>query len=574
MRRGLLALLVALLLTACGLPLPGGVQTPGRVPEGNAKDDEVEVLPPGPAEKASAVEIVTTFLGAQRSPEDAHAVARMFLTPEAAARWDDRAGVKVYDPSRLVVTQPAPETVRVVSQLTAEVDARGVYRRSARQDTEDYRVSCTAGRCRIAALPRGLRLDSATLGRSFSPRSVHFLAPPLAGAASGAAPHLVADLRWLPRTSPAQALVQAVLDGPSRVLDGSARTAVPGGTHLLQDVQTAADGTVTVDLSPEVLALDPAAREDLSAQLVWTLRALQTGFTRLRLLAAGRPLVVDGSAAPQDADAWPAYDPERLPSRVPALYVADRALRSLVDGGLATSDATEGRLPVDVAASSPSGFLGLLTRRDDGGADLRTGPQAGPFGRPRLSGDVSSPSWGSGDQGLFVLRAGRVVLLPPEGAAVPVPVVSDGRPLRAVRVSRDGVKVALLVGDADRPHLVVGRLVQGARGPRITDLEEVVPTLTGVVDVAWETGTGLVVLETSPQGVLPARVPVDGATVTVLGSRLPQGVTPVGLTAAAGRPVVLAARRDADPGGPLTLYREQDAEFVKQAPGSEPFYPG
>ncbi|MCW2608002.1 MAG: Lipoprotein LpqB, beta-propeller domain-like protein, partial [Frankiales bacterium] len=520
MRRLLCAALALLLLTACGLPLPRGVQTPGRVPADRAPTEEVEVLPPGPAAGADPVEIVTTFLSAQSSPVDRHAVAREFLTPEAAAKWDDEAGVQVYDPSRLVVTRPAPETVRVVFQLSAEVDADGVYRRVARSDTQDYRVSCAGPRCRIAALEPGLRLDPATLVRSFVPRAVHFLAPTVPGAAT-AAPHLVADLVWLPGTSLAQRLVSAVLRGPSSALEGSVQTAVPRGTALLQEVRTEPDGTVTVDLSPQVEALDPAGRERLSAQLVWTLRALGTGFTRLRLLSEGRPLVVDGSSAPQEADGWQAYDPERLRPRVPALYVAGRALRSLVDGGLATSDATEGRLPVDVAASSPAGFLGLLTRRADGLVELRTGPQAGPFGRPRLTGDLSSPSWGSGEQGLFVLRAGEVVLVPPEGSAVRVPVDGDGRPLRAVRIARDGVRVALLVGDADRPDLLVGRVQQDAGGPRFVALREVVPTLRRVVDVAWESGTSLVVLATFPQGVLPARLPVDGATVRPLASRVP-----------------------------------------------------
>lgn len=571
MRRLLAALVVTGLLSGCGLPLPGGVRTPGLVPEEQPRDAAVAVLPPGPAPGATPRDLVEDFLAAQKSPEDGHAVARQFLTPEASAEWDDDAGVQVYDPSRpLAIEQTGPETVRVVAQLAAVVEPDGDYRRASGPDTDDYRVVCEGDRCRIAALDDGLRLSPGDLVRSFAPRSVHFLAPS-SGEAS-ASGHLVADLVWLPRTQQATRLVQAVLDGPSSALEGSVTSAVPPGTRLLQPVRTASDGTVTVDLSGEVRRLDPTAREQLSAQLVWTLRGLGTGFTRLRLRVEGRPFEVDGSTAVQPAGSWPAYDPDRLRPRAPALYLEDRQLRSLVDGGLSTSAATEGQLPVDLAAASPDGFLALLTDVGQGRRELRTGPQAGPFDTVRATGELSSPTWGSGEQGLFLLRSGSVVLLPPEGALREVPVDGEDRPVRRLQVARDGVRVALLVGDAARPDLLVGRLQPGPGGPRIVGLREIVPTLARVVDLAWETGTSLVVLAAQPLGVLPVRLAVDGLAGPELDSRLPQGVTPVALTAADGRPLVLAGRRTGDQ--TERLYRDNGNAFVEEARGRAPFYPG
>lgn len=573
MRRRAGALLaVMLLLSGCGLPLPRGVQSPGAVAEEQPREDQVVVLPPGPAPGASPAELVEDFLVAQGSPEDRHAVARQFLTPERAQDWDDEAGVQVYDPARPPVVEQTsnPEIVRVVAQLSAVVSREGVYERVDRQRTDDYRVRCVAGTCRIAALEPGLRLSKGDLGRSFAPRAVHFLAPSRGEPAGG---HLVADLVWLPRTDPARRLVQAVLDGPSPALGDSVGTAVPPGTTL-RSVDVAADGTVTVGLSERAAGLQGPAAERLSAQLVWTLRGLGTGFTRLRLLVQGVPLAVGGSTAPQDADAWQAYDPERLRSRTPALYLEGRTLRSLVDGGLASSDATDGRLPVDLAAASPDGALALLTRRAERRLELRTGPPTGPFDVVRATGDLTSPSWGSGEDGLFLLRGGALVLLPPEGPLVPVPVAGLDLPLRQVRVSRDGVRVALLVGRADRPQLRVGRLVRRGAGLQVVGLREIVPTLSRVVDAAWETGTSLVVLASFPVGVLPARVAVDGATAPPLqNTPLPQGVTPVSLTAAAGRPLVLAGTRAGAP-GKERLYRDEDMQFRDQGPGREPFYPG
>ncbi len=567
--------LAAPALSGCGLPLPSGVQAPGRVAQERPREEQVVALPAGPAAGASARDIVEDFLVAQSSPEDHHAVAREFLAPDIAQTWDDDAGVQVYDAARPPVIEQTsnPEIVRVVAQLSATVSPEGVYQRAGREVTDDYRVLCEGDRCRIAALEPGLRLNPGDLGRSFAPRAVHFLAPTVGGTSRSG--HLVADVRWLPRDDAAQRLVQAVLDGPSAALGDSARTAVPPGTRLLAPVTVRADGTVTVDLSVPADGLDALTGERLSAQLVWTLRGLGTGFRRLRLLSQGRPLEVDGSRAAQAAGMWQAYDPERLRSRAPALYLENRALRSLADGGLASSVATDGRLPVDVAASSPDGALALLTDRPDGRTDLRIGPQAGPFDDVRATGALSSPTWGSGEQGLFLLRDGEVVLVPPEGALVTVPVQTGERPVRRVRVSRDGVRVALLVGAADRPDLLLGRLEQGGAGPRVTGLREIVPTLTRVLDAAWETGTSLVVLARFPLGVLPARVAVDGSTAQPLrNTPLPQGVTPVSLTAAAGRPIVLSGLRAGAPADQQRLYRDADQAFRDEGPGRTPFYPG
>ncbi len=558
-------------LAGCGLPLPGGVRTPGLVPEERPRSGGVAVLPPGPAPGATPRDLVEDFLAAQKSPEDDHAVARQFLTPEAAEAWDDDAGVRVYDPSRpLVIEQTTPESVRVVAQLAAVVSPDGSYRRASGSVSDDYRVVCQGDRCRIADLEPGLRLSPGDLVRSFAPRAVHFLAPSSGEATAGA--HLVADLVWLPRTQQATRLVQAVLDGPSRALEDSVASAVPPGTRLLGPVRTASDGTVTVDLSGEVARLDDPARQRLSAQLVWTLRGLGTGFSRLRLRVEGGAFPVDGSSAPQPASSWPAYDPERLRPRAPALYLEDRALRSLVDGGLSTSAATEGQLPVDLAAASPDGFLALLTSTGDGEVALRTGPQAGPFDTVRATGALTSPTWGSGEQGLFLLRRGGVVLLPAEGPLQEVPVDGESRPVRRLQVARDGVRVALLVGDAERPDLLVGRLQAGPDGPRVVGLREIVPTLGRVVDLAWETGTSLVVLADQPLGVLPVRLAVDGFAGPAFDSRLPQGVTPVALTAAAGRPLVLAGRKAGEQVD--RLYRDNGSAFVPEATGRAPFYPG
>lgn len=576
-RRGtgaLAALLATVLLTAgCGLSLPHGVQTPGAVPDEQSRDGEISVLPPGPTDGATAHDIVVDFLGAQSSPEGRHAVAREFLTPEANSEWHDDAGVRVYDAaSPPAVEQTGPDVFTVRAKAVATVATDGSYRRSSGDINDTYRVRCTGRTCRISSLRSGLRLSQGDFVRSFAARSVYFLTPPLG--ANRPERHLAADLVWLPRTDEPQRLVQAVLDGPSLALRGSVTTAVPTGTRLLHPVTATPDGVVTVDLSRQVRALPDGARQQLSAQLVWTLRSLRTAFTSLRLLVEGAPLSVAGSTGPQDVHAWASYDPDRLDAGVPGLYLDGRRLHDLVDFSPALGAAGSGQPPVDDVAVSPDGELAALTTLRDGRSEVRTGPQAGPFGPVRASGRLSSPTWGSGEQGVFLLRSGSIVLLPPTGDPVVVPFEGSTEPVRRIQVARDGVRVALLVGDPDAPSLMVGRIEQGASGPRVVAPREITPSLSKVVDVAWETEVSLVVLASFQLGRLPARVAVDGFTSNpVLGSRLPLGLTATSVAAADGRPVVLAGVLS---GGDQVerVYRDDGSQFVAQATGRRPVYPG
>ena len=85
--------LLALLLTAaCGLPLSHGVQEPGPVPAEQRQDDgDIQVLPPGPRDDASADDIVRDFFGAQSDPSNHHASAREFLATYDPWKADPRA---------------------------------------------------------------------------------------------------------------------------------------------------------------------------------------------------------------------------------------------------------------------------------------------------------------------------------------------------------------------------------------------------------------------------------------------------------------------------------------------------
>jgi hypothetical protein len=164
-------------------------------------------------------------------------------------------------------------------------------------------------------------------------------------------------------------------------------------------------------------------------------------------------------------------------------------------------------------------------------------------------------------------------VLAADGERVVVPVPGLDRPgaLVALRLSPDGVRAALLVGTPRDRDLFVGRLVRDAGVLQILGLRELVPRLDGLTDVAWESGTSLVLLASfSGLGPGPGRVAVDGSSAALLEARMPLEVVPVSLAAAPGRPVVLAGERD----GKSYLFREEGAVFRQEGAGHAPFYPG
>ncbi len=581
MRRAVAGLLL-LLVAGCGLPLPEGVRSAGDVRADQPEQVGIQVLPPGPQDGATEVALVQGFLRAQSSPNNAHAVAREFLAP--ATPWDDDELVIVYRASPTVT--PDPERLgQVIVRLetVARISDDGSYRLDSRTLEERYTIGRQAdGQLRLTGVPPGLRLTPADRELSYRPYKVDFLGLDRNGEATS---RLVVDQVFLPITvdpaAAAEAVVAAALRGPSLPLRGAVTTAAPLGTTLASPVRTDA-GVVTVDLSGAVRALDARGRRRLSAQLVWTLNA--ASYNGLRLLVEGEPFEVDGVDDVQEVSDWQGFDPSAVDEQAPLLYVRDRKLLNF-DGAVETSDATRGgALLVDEAASSPlRSALGLRTRTPAGLDEIRTGPASGPFGAALLAEpEIGSLSWGSGDQGLWVLQGGRrpVVWLVPGPDAppgtLPRPIEYESPPgatgpLSHVRVARDGTRVALVFGTGVDRRLHVGRIepVQGEL--RIAGVVAVAPALSDVTDVAWKSGTELAVLAADAEtaGLLPVEVAIDGSSVRAVQRGGLTG-TPVSLAAAPGRPLTVAAQE----GGRSRLFRDNGSLFRLQQDGGMPFYPG
>ncbi|HUR14738.1 MAG TPA: LpqB family beta-propeller domain-containing protein [Mycobacteriales bacterium] len=560
---------LVLLLTGCSLPLPRGVQSVGEVLPEQRRGGVLQVIPPGPRPGATPVEAVLGFLGAQASAEGRHAIARRFLSARERTSWSDDVEVQVYDPDRLEVRLlpggPAgTAVVRVVTRVTGRVRADGSYvALPGAGVVEDYGLVRAGGDWQLDDVPEGLRLTAADRQRAFAPQPVYYLAPQ----APGELPHLVPDQVFLPLGGDlARTLVARLLRPPSLALAGSVTTAVPDGARL-RDVELSSSGVVTVDLTGVRTRPVGLLAQELSAQLVWTLRSLGTAFRSLRLLVDGRPLEVPGEDEVQGAGAWDTYDPEGLGPNPPYFFSSARRLRASVElpaGAATAGDVGDGRaVAVDEAAVTPDRTrVALLEGPGTAVTTVRVGPLRGrSFPVVARGPALTSPSWGSGDLGLWLVRSGReVVRVAGRGLSpVAVPGLPAG-PVSSLRLSRDGARAALVVAG----RLYVGRVELAAGGPRVVGLSAVLASLHDVRALCWSSSTELVVIGVLTRAPQVARVSVDGSSVQVLNTA---GLAPTQVAASAAGVVLVSGGR---------LYRSQGGPFrrVQADSARAPVFPG
>lgn len=571
--RRLAAATALLLLTGCGLSVESGVQRPGPVSADDGEVGTVEFRPPGPADDAGPRDLVQGFLDAQASPADDHGVARQYLMEPLRSTWVDDGVVEIFDPQSVEVEVPDESRVLVRARVVGEVLADGdfVLRPGALEDV--YRLGRDEqGRLRLTDVPSGLRLPPQALVSSFEPYDVYFLRPSESPRPAG---QLVPDRAFLPvAPTPedlARALVVRLLAGPSEALETAVTTAVPPGSGV-RSVELDG-GVVTVDLSgtpPD----DVAVRRQLSAQLVWTLQEALPAAPAVRVLVEGRPLEVPDVGQEQDRADWLAFDPAGSAGRAAALYV-DGARLQRTDGTPARSAVTDGSLPVDAVAVSPStGQLALLRRGADPAGDVvLVGPPPGPFMPVLVAPAVRSLSWGSGERGLYVVagagpRLLRVPLGGGEAVEVPITAPAGAGPLASVRVSRDDARVAAVFGRGEERRLHVGKMAVAPL--RVSGLRAIGPALVDVADVAWESGTSLVALARldTPER-LPVRIAVDGSEVEPIRTIGLVG-DPQTVAAAPGRPLVVGSVL---PGEQRVLLVDVGGRYDDR-PGGEPAYPG
>lgn len=587
---GLLAVLTVLtVLTGCAsVPDSSPVQVLKQITEGDAPP-----APPGPVDGSDPAEVVRGFVTASGASTDNHGAARRFLSPEAAAVWEDGGDLTILDGQ--LDTVPAPgaasptsgvTTIRIRGTAIGRVTPTGAFEPAEAPVEIDVDLVRHEGQWRISAPPVGVLVPLSVFTESYRAVKIYFV-DPVHG-------KVVPDLRYLPAVpSRAQSarVLELLLAGPSAALRGAVQSQLGSGVRLRSNVVAGQDGVLVVDLTG-LGELDPSARRLLAAQVVMSLA--EVNVDRVRLLVDGEPLLPGGdltraALAAHDGELRPAVD-------VPGLVVAGGRLRELTGsepGAPVPGPVGNGTFDVVSAATTADGRrLAAVVREGarqrllvGGGTDGGVSPTslaAGLLTRPTWTPD-GTEVWTVADSTTLT----RVLLPPADAAPGTAPRVAtvngawlEGRgPVTELRLSRDGMRVVVVAGGG----LFTAAVARSMDGEvTIRNVRELRPGSLGdggdagggrlgeVVGADWRAADSLVAITAAPARPV-VQVSVDGLTLLgVPGTNL----TPPLRAVAAGpsRPLVVA-----DAGGVWSFTGGDQVAWravLGEVPDAVPLYPG
>jgi len=531
-RRGLLAVATALaLLPGCaGLPDSGEVTevTGSRVGE----QPLTQINPPGPTTDATPVQVVRGFVEAMRAFPVSTDTAAQFLTEDAAAEWRPQRETVVYDD--LDADEPSSATVDLSVSRIAVLDARGTYTPAEDRLLQvDHRFELRAegGEWRITNPPNRLYVNAEFFADYYVPLSLHFL--DLTGDV------LVPDPIYLPRGDQlATSLVRGLLDGPTSDLANQVLTVVPPGTQVDGSVPVRPDGVAEVRLSKEVLTLSDEQREQLSAQLVSTLRQV-SGIVGVRVLADGVTLDVPGVEEIQRLDIWDGeYAPYDSSAGDELFALRNGRLVTVFQTSVSPSEGmwrARSRALFDFGVLQPYAQLAAVTKDR---SRILLGPINGarsekPTTIYRDGRGLTDPTWDARDR-LWVVEqralGSRLLVFQAFGDGDLAPYRIPMGPLdrsrvEAFSISPDGLRFAAIARTIRRGALGPRRVVLGtvAVGGGITGVQRVTRVhrlqASGAQfetprDVGWNDGTTVTVLaRVGPRPPQPYEVRIDGSQV-------------------------------------------------------------
>jgi hypothetical protein len=494
-RRVLLVLLAALaasVLAACATIPRSGPVTRGHAVSGQDNGfGQVDYHPLGPGAGETQEQILNGFIQAAVSPETSYQIAREFLSEPFRGQWNPDASVTIDraelrgDTDRVTSTQ-----LRLDITPSGYIDESGNYQAAGSQAPVPLNYSFVKehGQWRISKAPDGIIIDADQFQNVFSPHPLYFYSPDYH--------YLVPDLRWFPssRSTIATRIARALLAGPSKWLEDAVVTSFPRGTQLSSGAVVVQGGVAQVTLNAVAAGADQPTVNRMDEQLTESLAATAPS---VALTIDGVSENVPGST---DADRDPAVAASPLvlkdgrfgflsgKSVVPLSGIGDKlaALRPsaatvTADGSAAAALAGGSVYAVSQALEQPVAIdrrPGLVAPAidNDGIVWSATGDASGAFA-------VSA-----GDGTTATLKAGW----------------PDARQLIAFAISRDGTRLAALVGTADgQSHLMVAGIARDTTG-HPTRIGEPVDLgglgLSSGISLAWTDELTVAVLGVSPQG--------------------------------------------------------------------------
>jgi hypothetical protein len=550
----------------------------------------------GPQPTWGPEDVVRNFLLASAIRANDFRVARQYLTQSASRAWQPLTRVTILTkepqvtPVQPHVAGPANQTVLVTGQEQAILNSTGQYIPvPGGKPTEEFFLQKVRGLYKIAQISQGgkisreLLLTSDLFKLEYTPRNLYFY-----GLRNG---KLLPYPVFVPiqGKDPPVTLIDDLINGPTGWLKGAAKSAFPPRSHVVLPIQVfpgpSGGRTAVVNIAVPGHVQDWQEGR-MAAQLVATLtspvyspplfRAVTVKINGRLWQPSGRPGSALGLSMSQR------YIP-RLPADAAAYSLAqDGVLRSLSPGSARAAVVTRGPGAGQVAltkiAVSPGGgrLAGLAGPANTVYTGiLVTGPghrQLVEQLQAQLSGtSFSSLSWDDSDNLWLVStkghRPGVRVLVTGQGPGLPVHLPDLGGPVTSLRVAPDGVRVAMIVGEGTRAHLVLAAAMRDpAGGFSLTEPAPLFSALPPVSSLTWYDEDHLLVITGSGADSQYWEVPVDGYNPTSL-MKLP-GLTTV-TAAGPGHPIYLGLEN-----GGLERATGLNQSLVPITPGQTIIYPG
>jgi hypothetical protein len=504
------AAVVAVTAAGCVSMPNGGPVLPYAVsPSGNGQAQPYpQIVPPPPIPNASPSDIVLGFLTASASFVGRQQVAREYLTPAASDAWQPRWSATVFSdgpsflrqvrhtaspsandklngtpspsPARSPTARPARPganarvTVIVGGSVKAKLMDYGAYAVASATpnggQTYAYDLVMYGGQWRISRAPNTLLLTLTEFHADYQLRNLYFFDP--------GGQHLVPDPVYVPLQATQEDLVNGLVQDlitqpPDWLAGGATQTAFPKGTRQLGKV-TVDGGTALVNLGGAIARSRATVKEQVSAQLLWTLSGAGQGTQQIQAVALsvnGSPFVLPS------AQGNPVQGTRSAPYRTykpidgsggKDFYYIDSHGELLHNSGSAPKPDRLARIGTGYRslAVSPDGQYFAVLR--DGG--VYTGPMdSGKLALRDAGGGYTSLSWDHNDN-LWAAGSMNVAMLPatpkPSGGSSPVVVPQDQGhtcpgttgAVTGLRIAPDGVRVALVIA-GQQPMLAFGAIV-------------------------------------------------------------------------------------------------------------------
>ncbi|MDX3343142.1 LpqB family beta-propeller domain-containing protein [Streptomyces sp. ME02-6979.5a] len=541
-------------LAGCGsMPVTGDVKA---VDASQPGDSQVQVYAVAPREGAPPSEIVDGFLESMTSDDPAFATTRKYLSADARRTWrpsggttvlaqaPNRSGPLLHDEDNRA-TRDRETTYTLTGEKVAAVDAQSSYQPLAPTDYSQTlhlvleKVAEGKQEWRIDVVPDGLVLGQSDFKRLYRSVNKYYFAT---GRTNGRST-LVADPVYVRnRTDPvtrmdtATQTVRTLLAGPTNWLRPVVDSRFPTGTALRKGVTALAPDDQNVLKVPLNQKADKASRSAcrmMAAQVLFTLRDLTSAWVERVELEGG-----EGKLCALDADDAPDFSADHGSDGDDSQYfINDKGQVERIPGatdGTGSPEPVTGPLGVGAV---PMGAVGVARDETRAAAVSANGQNLhvssleadGELTDPlvtsaakKAADRLSPPSWdGRGD--LWVADrdpAGSRLLRLAGGAGEPqevrVPGL-DGARIEELRMSADGVRIALLLTKDGHTTLNIGRVER--RGSSVTpeisveDLRQAAPQLADVTAISWSGRSRLVVVGKEEGGVQQVRyVQADGST--------------------------------------------------------------